>query len=251
MMPSAYALTKYVAQNFHHLWHGETLRRIHSAPIYYFPDHDRFNCDDVDTVARALLREGRLRLPHDTIVFEVADGHPEVKGLVVLVTQSDQGIEGYLVISLRVGNRFSDVLAHASFSDDGFADIEINPKVGNPETSAAYAENLTATVWRALAILSQSPVISDQHVPRTRRPKLARSGVKGWIWRLVDIDPTRMRTAASDRGGSHASPRWHIRRGHWRTLPDGQRVFVRSCEVGDSARGGVVKDYRVTMGEAA
>jgi hypothetical protein len=35
-----------------------------------------------------------------------------------------------------------------------------------------------------------------------------------------------------------------------RTLGDGRRVFVRSCEVGDAARGGVVKDYRI-VGETA
>ena len=251
MMPSAYALTKYVAQNSHRLWHGEILRRIHSAPIYYFPDHDRFNCDDVDTVARALLREGRLRLPHDPVVFEVANEHPAAKAVIALVTQSDMGIEGYLVISHRTGNGFSDVLAHALFTDDGYADIEINPRADGPAAFAQYAESLTATVWRALAILSKAPALADQQVPVTRRPKLARSGVTGWTWRVVDIDLTRMRSAASDRGGSHASPRWHIRRGHWRTLLDGHRVFVRSCEVGDPARGGVVKDYRVTMGEAA
>ena len=28
-------------------------------------------------------------------------------------------------------------------------------------------------------------------------------------------------------------------------------ALVQVCEVGDPARGGVVKDYRVTMGEAA
>jgi len=250
MMPSAYALTKHVAQNSQSLWQGETLRRIEAAPIYYFPDFEKFNCDDVEVAAKRLLREP-LRLPHDTIVFEVADGHPEVEGLIVLVTQLDQGIEGYLVMSLRVGNRFSDVMAHASFRDGGFADVEINPRVTCQQAGAAYGETLTATVWRALAILSRSPIISDRHVPRTRRPKLARAGVRGWVWRLVDIDPTRMRSAAGDRGGSHASPRWHIRRGHWRTLPDGDRVFVRSCEVGDPALGGVVKDYRVTVGEIA
>lgn len=250
MMPSAYALKKYLSEKSHCFWRGENLRHFESAPIYYFPDHEQFNSDDVDTVARNLLR-GPLRLPHDTIVFEVADRHPYVKAVVALVTQSDRGAEGFLVVSQRIGNRFSDVLAHASFSDGGFADTEINPKVGDAKLSASYAEVLNAAVWRALAILSQSPGISDQHVPHTRRPKLARAGVSGWTWRMVNIDLVRIRAAARQAGGSHASPRWHIRRGHWRTLPDGHRVFVRSCEVGDPARGGVLKDYCVTMGEAA
>ena len=66
---------------------------------------------------------------------------------------------------------------------------------------------------------------------------------------MVNIDLARVRAATPQTGGSHASPRWHIRRGHWRSLADGRRVFVRACEVGDATRGGVVKDYQVAMGE--
>jgi hypothetical protein len=93
--------------------------------------------------------------------------------------------------------------------------------------------------------LSQPAAVADVAFPRTRRPKLARAGISGWTWHLVDIDPSRVRAAAQAQGGTHASPRWHIRRGHWRTLPDGRPTFVRECEVGDPARGGIVKDYRV------
>ena len=74
---------------------------------------------------------------------------------------------------------------------------------------------------------------------------MAREGLRGWVWHQVSIDPDRLRAATPPQGGNHASPRWHIRRGHWRQLPDGRRVFVRQCEVGDPVRGGVVKDYTV------
>jgi hypothetical protein len=46
-------------------------------------------------------------------------------------------------------------------------------------------------------------------------------------------------------GGSHASPRWHERRGHWRHLKDGKEVWVRHCEVGLPGRGGALHDYLV------
>lgn len=75
---------------------------------------------------------------------------------------------------------------------------------------------------------------------------MARDGVRGWVWRQVTINGAKLR-AASAQGGSHASPRWHIRRGHWRQLADGRRVFVRQCEVGDPALGGIVKDYALEM----
>lgn len=44
-------------------------------------------------------------------------------------------------------------------------------------------------------------------------------------------------------GGTHASPRWHMRRGHWRTYKSGKRVWVEQMEVGDKSKGVIVKDY--------
>jgi hypothetical protein len=84
-----------------------------------------------------------------------------------------------------------------------------------------------------------------------RRASLAKHGVRGWTYRIAEIDTTQVAAAVALRGGTHASPRWHIRRGHWRTLADGRRVFVRECEVGDQSRGAVVKDYRMELGSAA
>lgn len=50
-----------------------------------------------------------------------------------------------------------------------------------------------------------------------------------------------------DRGGSHASPRFHVRRGHIRRLPDGRRTWVKQCTVGDVSNGRVDKDYLVKI----
>jgi hypothetical protein len=75
--------------------------------------------------------------------------------------------------------------------------------------------------------------------------------VRGWTYRIADIQPRVIAAALAEHRGSHASPRWHIRRGHWRQLADGRRVFVRECQVGDVSRGGVVKDYRIDLGRAA
>lgn len=47
-----------------------------------------------------------------------------------------------------------------------------------------------------------------------------------------------------DQGGSHASPRVHLRRGHIRRLAH-KTVWVNAAVVGDKSRGMVSKDYRV------
>lgn len=47
--------------------------------------------------------------------------------------------------------------------------------------------------------------------------------------------------------GSHASPRFHLRRGHIRRLPTGRNTWVRSCAVGSRALGTANKDYRIVL----
>jgi hypothetical protein len=50
------------------------------------------------------------------------------------------------------------------------------------------------------------------------------------------------------KGGTHASPRWHKRRGYWRTMKkSGKVVWVNSCEVGKKSNGMVYKDYEVAV----
>jgi hypothetical protein len=51
-------------------------------------------------------------------------------------------------------------------------------------------------------------------------------------------------------GGTHSSPRVHLRRGHVRQIQAGRRVWVQACVVG--AKHGVVhKDYAIGYGVAA
>ena len=50
------------------------------------------------------------------------------------------------------------------------------------------------------------------------------------------------------QGGTHASPRQHERRGHWRTYRSGKRVWVKNCVVGDPSLGHVKHAYVVTQG---
>lgn len=46
-------------------------------------------------------------------------------------------------------------------------------------------------------------------------------------------------------GGSHSSPRFHLRRGHIRMLASGKAVWVRAHSVGDPSRGTVRKNYQM------
>lgn len=62
-------------------------------------------------------------------------------------------------------------------------------------------------------------------------------------WTTVEIGPKQEK--AEPQGGTHASPRLHDRRGHWRKHPSGKQVWVKPCKVGDSTLGVVFHDYKI------
>jgi hypothetical protein len=62
-------------------------------------------------------------------------------------------------------------------------------------------------------------------------------------WTTVNVEPAQER--GGHQGGTHASPRLHDRRGHWRTYPSGKRGWVKACKVGDASRGAVFHDYQI------
>lgn len=65
-----------------------------------------------------------------------------------------------------------------------------------------------------------------------------------YSWRTVVVGGPKT-NRLDGLGGTHASPRAHTRRGHWRNTRFGKRVWVRDCKVGDPALGSVYHDYRI------
>jgi hypothetical protein len=102
-------------------------------------------------------------------------------------------------------------------------------------------------LYSALGCLNaQGVVTTDRPAPKMLNEKRRKKGHPPiFAYRLVTIDPAILRMPGVRGAGSHASPRLHWRRGHKRTLPDGRRVLVRACLVGDPDRGYVNHDYRI------
>ena len=247
MIPASYELKRIVGQGRERFWRPAELAGILTASVYLFTDQERFDSDEVEEIAKQIARDP-VCLPHEQALFEVVDRAPHIRSSVAFVRRTLVRAEASLLVRPSSGSSWSDILCTAQFRTGGYAEVEANPRL-QPEDGDTYAEILTGIVWRALALLSVRSPCTEMQFPSTRRPKLARAGVSGWTWRMVAIDLARIHAVSRPASGSNASPRWHIRRGHWRTLADGRRVFVRACEVGDATRGGVVKDYQVAMGE--
>ena len=242
MIPDSYDLKRVAAQHWPRFWCGEDLRRMVAAPVYHFADQERFDSAEV-ALAGLVLAAGPVRLPHPHVIFEVADRGEARRALVAYVWEADAGAEAVLLARHRTRRLWSDVLARARFRDGGWAEAESHPRATPRPEGDSFVQTLTSLVWRALAIVAEAGTVTEQTVSRVHRPRFASAGIRGWTWHQVEIVPERLVRVSQPQGGSHASPRWHLRRGHWRQLGDGRRVFVRGCEVGDPERGGILKDY--------
>jgi len=115
-------------------------------------------------------------------------------------------------------------------------------------------KTLARTLRWAYACFDALPKANQAFVP-TARPSFinAKRTAKGkppalYDWATVTIEPPQLKR--DTQGGTHASPRWHERRGHFRRLRNGDTTWVRNCVVGDAARGARFKDYRVDVEHA-
>jgi hypothetical protein len=64
-------------------------------------------------------------------------------------------------------------------------------------------------------------------------------------FRLITVDGKKS-ALPSIPHGTHASPRLHWRRGHWRTMKkSGKKVWIDPMLVGDEENGKIIKDYAV------
>ena len=62
-------------------------------------------------------------------------------------------------------------------------------------------------------------------------------------WHTVMVEPPKQKN--DPQGGTHATPRRHQVRGHWRTYKSGKRGWVSECWKGDASKGVVFKDYQI------
>ena len=244
MIPDAYALKRIVRSYRTRFWAADLLEGFEFAPVWRFEDQARFDADEVDALGRRMAA-GPQRLPHPQTIFELRDRGPTIRSQIVYARQQPDAIDAVWLAFWRNPRRWTDVHVRLHIADGGVAEFEPNPALADTALAEQCGKAAAAIVWRALAILGTSAEVSERQISPSQRKPFARDGVRGWVWQQVAIDPERLRTASAELGGSHASPRWHLRRGHWRHLANGHRVFVRQCEVGDAERGGVVKDYTV------
>lgn len=162
------------------------------------------------------------------------------KKVLFLISRTGQitGVAGLYID----GNRHKDIPAFMYIvNDEG---VKVRHHDGTPfDYRTSAATRAIAFIATFLESLEKSTTIGYQPVRRANWEKKIRQGkVPSYDWTTVTIEPTKPKS--DPQGGTHSSPRWHERRGHWRTYKSGKKGWVRNCEVGDKTLGAVFKDYK-------
>jgi hypothetical protein len=78
---------------------------------------------------------------------------------------------------------------------------------------------------------------------RLNRKRAKQGKAPLFAYKVLTIGKKKRKSA--HRGGTHASPRSHLRRGYYRTSKNGVKHWVQPCMVKGETPGFVHKDYKV------
>lgn len=183
-----------------------------------------------------------MRLPFEKCGVVMICGNSGEAALMIL-TQADEDVILVSLHSLRSANRLPMYALYLGSKNELIA-----AKIEG-EDDLPSKEKLGPSVGLVAEFLRATSKVGYRASPKAS-PTNARRAAKGkpplsYSWHTVTIGPVDAK--CDPKGGTHASPRQHQRRGHFRTLADGRRVWVRDCTVGDATLGTVWKDYRISL----
>jgi hypothetical protein len=235
---------------------AEICRIISASQKFAVPD----NCEILrlsPAGVRKALQEFPIRLPYESVVLEFAgdaDGGGKDK-LVLAMEQIGDNIQCYRVhnrearesrkqwVADNVRYDFIGISGHSPTIGLHHADF------GTFDDWPEYYKDMAALILGSVvefcaALACKNVDARDVIVPpeKLNRARVRRGKSPLHVYRVLSI--SGQSANSDDRGGTHASPRIHLRRGHIRRLPIGP-VWVNACVVGDKSRGIVTKDYAV------
>lgn len=259
------------------------LKAARSAVCFDLPHGGRLFPDDPGLNNMPLDMEGFARPPYQTIAVEFditcTDGSTENVVVVAIDDEANGGTVcipsyktlepddswrlaafGFFLPYKDLGVRTADgkwqhivkflkILPHAV---DGFA-REAGYTEIQPYLEELYRESLSHYILGYLhlcAAIWTHEVSFEDVEPNKAKNQFRRARGKAPLFTYKVLTIGKKKRKSRHLGGTHASPRSHLRRGHYRTSKSGKRYWVQPCMVKGETPGFVHKDYRVE-GEAA
>lgn len=202
-----------------------------------------FDMGDIDDMFELDVIGDLCQMPYENCWFECvinrqkAMSSPVFCGL--LVVQSRSAFNG-LVFARKDGNwGFCGAVVAESFEVQAF-DLSL--------CTASSAEICGAVVRAAQSFLSAlhcKNIQRKEHRPDAKLQKARQKRGKAPLFSNWTLEIKASAERGANLGGTHSSPRVHLRRGHPRQYQPGKWTWVQPCAVGNVAAGVVHKDYAV------
>lgn len=222
------------------------------------------------------IRGTDIKLPFPIVVVEyfAPDGGREnwgeitspVSKRVVIGTQTDNGVDcvyaGYwdkrqewifAPVGVRAWNDSVWLGEHPrQLCVEALIHTSVKPALDrDPVLLQSLSTDATSELWILLELceaLSCKNVVTEpieRIDPKINARRIRKGKLPLYETRRLVIEVPQADVARTSRGGTHASPRQHLRRGHIRRLPSGN-VWVNAHVVGSAAKGVIEKTYAVT-----
>ena len=108
-----------------------------------------------------------------------------------------------------------------------------------------------ATYAEFCRTIHENHVTFEDIEPAAKLNKMRRARGKAPLFTYKVLTIGKKKRKSAHQGGTHASPRSHLRRGYYRTSRNGVRHWVQPCMVKGETPGFVHKDYKVEGVEAS
>jgi hypothetical protein len=213
--------------------------------------------------ANVFLDEGKINLPFPMIVMingsvregdlnRIPHGHYNEYRYTVL-----EQVQDAVMIHLLVGDDPNNLPAVATVGmgvvkDNKTQVLEIKPLLPQAQMGWLNMEEIEMITWQAMTTIYMMTFHDGDvcmSVPTPREIQVNQKKIRKGKTPLVEFKLIsilgKKRELPSVPHGSHASPRQHWRRGHWRSYRSGKRSWVAPMLVGDEENGKVVKDYAI------
>lgn len=249
-------------------------KKVKSAICFQLPMDGQLIPDDMGLTTVDLTSDGFVRPPFSvvSVEFDLTNSEGEVESVVVIALHDEEGGGVVCIPSYKPKGEDSWRIPAFGFfypykgfgvqaQDGGWAHA-VSPRQVFPDAVRQMAGDepvgdfmlrlyrddasfLLRGYFHLCAALGKYDVTYADIEPDKAKNQFRRARGKAPLFTYKVLTIGKKKRKSRHLGGTHASPRSHLRRGHYRTSPKGVRYWVQPCMVKGETDGFVHKDYRV------
>jgi hypothetical protein len=195
---------------------------------------------EFNQLAQLKIIKDICRLPFDTCWFEAEEtvhGECVIHGM-LMTKQGEKSIKGFSFTRIRRDWWLNGTVEFEDFRQElyNFGSLD---REGYVQVS-----NMNYLVVAFLSALHCTNVRLQEHAPDPKLQKARARRGKAPLFSYWTLQLNGKSERGEAQGGTHASPRLHLRRGHPRQYSPGKWTWVQAHVVGNGTAGMVHKDYR-------